>query len=99
MKETDEEFQILRIINKKPNSTQRQLANELGFSLGKLNYCLRALKEKGLVKIDNFKKNPSKFSYIYVLTPAGIAKKTKLTVNFMKRKMKEYEDLQMELDE
>ena len=98
-KETDEEFQILRIIKKKPNSTQRQLANELGFSLGKLNYCLRALKEKGLVKIDNFKKNPSKFSYIYVLTPAGIAKKTKLTVNFMKRKMKEYEDLQMELDE
>ena len=98
-KETVEEFQILRIIKKKPNSTQRQLANELGFSLGKLNYCLRALKEKGLVKIDNFKKNPSKFSYIYVLTPAGIAKKTKLTVNFMKRKMKEYEDLQMELDE
>tara|TARA_B100000575_G_C23140430_1_gene663529 strand:+ start:1218 stop:1544 length:327 start_codon:yes stop_codon:yes gene_type:complete len=98
-KETDEEFQILRTINKKPNSTQRQLASELGFSLGKLNYCLRALKEKGLVKIDNFKKNPSKFSYIYVLTPAGIAKKTKLTINFMKRKMKEYEDLQMELDE
>tara|TARA_B100000242_G_C42864110_1_gene401082 strand:+ start:401 stop:727 length:327 start_codon:yes stop_codon:yes gene_type:complete len=98
-KETDDEFQILRTINKKPNSTQRQLASELGFSLGKLNYCLRALKEKGLVKIDNFKKNPSKFSYIYVLTPAGIAKKTKLTINFMKRKMKEYEDLQMELDE
>ena len=98
-KETDDEFQILRTRNKKPNSTQRQLASELGFSLGKLNYCLRALKEKGLVKIDNFKKNPSKFSYIYVLTPAGIAKKTKLTINFMKRKMKEYEDLQMELDE
>ena len=98
-KETDDEFQILRTINKKPNSTQRQLASELGFSLGKLNYCLRALKEKGLVKIDNIKKNPSKFSYIYVLTPAGIAKKTKLTINFMKRKMKEYEDLQMELDE
>ena len=98
-KETDEEFQILRTINKKPNSTQRQLASELGFSLGKLNYCLRALKEKGLVKIDNFKKNPSKFSYIYVLTPAGIAKKTKLTINFMKRKKKEYADLQMELDE
>ena len=98
-KETDDESQILRTINKKPNSTQRQLASELGFSLGKLNYCLRALKEKGLVKIDNFKKNPSKFSYIYVLTPAGIAKKTKLTINFMKRKMKEYEDLQMELDE
>ena len=98
-KEVYDEFQILRTINNTPNSTQRQLANELGFSLGKLNYCLRALKEKGLVKIDNFKKNPSKFSYIYVLTPAGIAKKTSLTINFMKRKMKEYEDLRMELDE
>ena len=99
IREIDDEFQILRTINKKPNSTQRQLANEVGFSLGKINYCLRALKEKGLVKIDNFKKNPSKFSYIYVLTPEGVTKKSKLTINFMKRKMKEYEDLQIELDE
>ena len=98
-KDIDEEFELLRSINKKPNTTQRELANELGFSLGKLNYCLRALKLKGLVKIDNFKNNPNKFSYIYVLTPAGIAKKTKLTVNFMKRKMKEYEDLKRELNE
>ena len=94
-----DQFDVLRKISKKPNANQRKLAKELGFSLGKINYCLNALKEKGLVKIDNFKKNPSKFSYIYVLTPAGIAKKTSLTINFMKRKMKEYEDLRMELDE
>ena len=98
-KYNQDHFDVLREIQKQSNSSQRELAQQLGFSLGKLNYCLRALKEKGLVKIDNFKKNPSKFSYIYVLTPAGIAKKTKLTINFMKRKMKEYEDLQMELDE
>ena len=95
----NEEFEILRSIDKKPNTTQRELANDLGFSVGKLNYCLRALKLKGLVKIDNFKNNPSKFSYVYVLTPAGITKKTKLTVNFMKRKMQEYEDLQRELND
>ena len=98
-KEINEEFEILRIIKKKPKTTQRDLARQLGFSLGKLNYCLRALRSKGLVKIDNFKNNPRKFSYIYVLTPAGIAKKTKLTFDFMKRKMKEYEDLQKELNE
>ena len=96
---TQDEFEILRKIDKKPKSTQRELANELGFSLGKLNYCLRALKQKGLVKIENFRKNPNKFAYIYVLTPEGLAKKTKLTIGFMKRKMKEYEDLQKEINE
>ena len=96
---TQDEFEILRKIDKKPKSTQRELANELGFSLGKLNYCLRALKQKGLVKIENFKKNPNKFAYIYVLTPEGLAKKTKLTINFMKRKMKEYEDLEKEIND
>jgi EPS-associated MarR family transcriptional regulator len=98
-KEIYEEFEILRSINKNPNTTQRELANNLGFSLGKLNYCIRALKAKGLVKIENFKKNPSKFYYIYILTPAGISKKTRLTVNFMKKKMQEYEKLQKELNE
>tara|TARA_Y100000816_G_scaffold282518_1_gene258317 strand:+ start:162 stop:464 length:303 start_codon:yes stop_codon:yes gene_type:complete len=91
-------FDILRKIQKKPNSTQRELAVELGFSLGKLNYCLKALQQKGLVKIENFKKNPNKINYFYVLTPAGIAEKTKLTLNFMKRKMKEYDELKKELD-
>ena len=98
MKKNQDHFDVLRKIQKKPNSTQRELAGELGFSLGKLNYCLKALQNKGLVKIQNFKKNPNKVNYFYVLTPAGIAEKTKLTVNFMKRKMKEYDELKRELD-
>jgi len=98
MDNNQDHFNILRKIQKKPNSTQRELAGELGFSLGKLNYCLRALQQKGLVKIENFKKNPNKINYFYVLTPAGIAEKTKLTINFMKRKMKEHDELKKELD-
>ena len=90
---------ILRKIKNNPNSSQRELAEELGFSLGKLNYCLKALKVKGLIKIKNFTKNPDKINYIYVLTPKGISEKTKLTVNFMKRKMKEYDELKKELSE
>ena len=88
---------LLRKLQKSPESTQRELAEDLGFSLGKLNYCLKALRQKGLVKISNFKKNPNKINYFYVLTPKGIAIKTKLTVNFMKRKMLEYEELKKEL--
>ena len=88
---------LLRKINNKPESSQRKLASELGFSLGKLNYCLKALKLKGLIKISNFKKNPNKINYIYVLTPRGISEKTKLTLNFMKRKIKEYEELKKEI--
>ena len=97
MKNEEDHFDVLRKIQQKPNSTQRQLAEELGFSLGKLNYCLRALKIKGLIKIKNFKKNPNKINYFYVLTPKGIAARTKLTLNFMKRKMKEYDELKKEL--
>ena len=88
-----DEFNVLRKISKKPNTNQRSLAKELGFSLGKLNYCLSALKNKGLVKMKNFVRNPSKLNYIYVLTPKGISQKTKLTINFMTRKLKEYEEL------
>ena len=73
------------------------MAQELGFSLGKLNYCLKALRGKGLIKIENFKKNPNKINYIYILTPKGISEKTKLTVNFMKLKMKEYDELKKEI--
>ena len=87
----------LRKLQKKPDSTQRELAEELGFSLGKLNYCLKALKLKGLIKINNFRKSPNKINYIYVLTPKGISHKTKLTINFMKRKMMEYDALKREL--
>ncbi len=87
----------MRKIQNNPDSSQRAMAEELGFSLGKLNYCLKALKQKGLVKIRNFKKNPKKINYVYVLTPKGIATKTKLTINFMKRKMHEYDELKKEL--
>ena len=69
----------------------------MGFSLGKLNYCLRALRQKGLIKIKNFNKNPKKINYFYVLTPVGISTKTKLTLNFMKRKMQEYDELKSEI--
>ncbi len=98
MNNKQDHFNTLRKIKNKPNSTQRELAEELGFSLGKLNYCLKALKSKGLIKISNFKKNPNKINYIYVLTPKGLGEKSKLTINFMKRKMKEYEELKSEIN-
>ena len=88
---------ILRKINTETGISQRILARELGFSLGKLNYCLQALKEKGFVKIKNFQKNPNKINYAYILTPRGISEKTKLTISFMRRKMKEYDELKNEL--
>ena len=94
----EDHFKILRKIQKKPESSQRQLAKELGFSLGKLNYCLRALQQKGLIKIKSFKKNPKIINYLYILTPQGIAEKTKLTINFMKRKMEEYDELKKEVE-
>lgn len=95
----EELFNTLRRLNLKSNRTQRSLAAELGFSLGKLNYCLKELKKKGLVKIKNFKANKKKINYIYMLTPKGINHKTHLTIAFMKKKMKEYEDLKKELEE
>ena len=91
-------FNILRKIANKPNSTQRDMAKSLDISLGKLNYCLKALKEKGLIKINNFKKSKSKLGYRYLLTPRGVSQKTQLTINFMKRKLKEYDELKNELN-
>ena len=87
----------MRSLNKNPKYSQRELADDLGFSLGKLNYCLKALQKKGLVKINNFKNNKNKINYIYLLTPKGIAAKTKLTINFMKKKMQEYDALKKEI--
>ena len=91
-------FNILRKIHKDPEASQRELAKELGLSIGKLNYCLKALKDKGLVKIQNFSKSPKKTKYLYHLTPKGVLEKTKVTLNFMKIKMKEYEELKKELN-
>ena len=98
MADKQDQLEILRKIQKKPKSSQRELAKDLGFSLGKLNYCLKELKKKGLIKIRNFKKNPKKLNYIYILTPEGISEKTKLTISFMKRKMKEYDELKKEIE-
>lgn len=97
LKYNEDHFEILRKISKKPKSSQRELAVGLGISLGKLNYCLKNLRSKGLIKIENFKKNPNKINYLYVLTPHGISSKTKMTLNFMKRKLKEYDELKLEM--
>ena len=100
MKNNQDYFDVLRKIQKKPNSSQREMAVELGFSLGKLNYCLKSLQEKGLVKIKNFQQQKNKIKYVqYILTPKGISTKTRLTINFMKRKMQEYDQLKSEIYE
>ena len=86
MDNNQDHFNVLRKIESKPDSTQRELAKELGFSLGKLNYCLKALQEKGLVKIQNFRKQHNKVKYIqYLLTPKGLVERTRLTINYMKK--------------
>ena len=98
MKKKEDYFEILRYLQKIPNTSQRELAENLGFSLGKLNYCLKELKKKGLVKIQNFQKKKNKIKYLqYVITPRGVSERTKLTVNFMKKKIKEYDQLKKEL--
>ncbi len=99
MRNEQDYFNLLRKVQKIPEASQRKLAKELGFSLGKLNYCLKALKQKGFIKIKNFRNNPNKINYIYVLTPKGISIKTKLTINFMKRKMNEYDELKSEINQ
>lgn len=97
--DNQQEFNLLRKISKKPNANQRELASDLNISLGKLNYVLKELKNKGLVKINNFKNNPDKSGYLYLLTPKGVSEKTKITIKFMKRKMVEYEELKEELNQ
>ena len=89
---------VLRKIQKKPNASQRKLAKDLGFSLGKLNYCIKELQNKGYVKLQNFQNQENKIKYLqYIVTPKGIMERTKLTINFMKRKMREYDQLKKEL--
>ena len=96
---TDEiHFRVLRIIETNPEITQRELANELGVSLGKINYCLKALIEKGWVKANNFKNNKNKLAYLYILTPKGIEQKASITAQFLKRKISEYEELKLEIE-
>ena len=92
-----DQLNILLKIDKEKNTSQRQLANNLGFSLGKLNYLLKELIKKGLIKIKRFKKNENKLRYAYIITPEGISKRSKFALNFMKRKMAEYEELKNEI--
>ena len=90
---------IFKAIEENPEINQRMLSSQLGVSLGKTNYCLHALMEKGWVKIQNFKNSQNKLAYVYILTPSGIEEKTKLTVRYLKSKMKEYEILKQEIEE
>lgn len=94
----DLHFRVLKRLQNTPDITQRELASVLGVSHGKMNYCLNALMEKGLVKLDNFQHNQNKLRYAYLLTPAGIAEKAALTGRFLSRKMAEYEALKAEIE-
>ncbi len=88
----------MRLLQANPDLTQRELAQELGVSVGRLNYCLKALIDKGWVKMQNFSQSKNKFGYVYILTPTGMAEKAALTSRFLKRKMCEYEALKAEID-
>lgn len=90
-------YQILKAVEENPNMSQRELAALLGVSLGKTNYCLKKLIEKGLVKVGNFKSNPDKRVYAYLLTPRGVKEKAQVTMRFLQRKMDEYERIKQEI--
>ena len=94
----DTYFRVMRILQENPDLTQRELAEKLGVSVGGLNYCLNALIDKGLVKMQNFSNSKNKFKYVYLLTPMGIAEKVNLTTRFLNRKMEEYEALKLEIE-
>jgi len=94
----DTNFRVMRILQENPDLTQRELAERLGISVGGLNYCLKALMEKGLVKMKNFTSSKNKFGYVYVLTPSGISEKAAITHRFLQRKIAEYEALKLEIE-
>jgi EPS-associated MarR family transcriptional regulator len=98
MNQKDIRLDLLRKIELNPEYTQRELSKEMDVSLGKVNYCIKKLTEKGWIKLTNFKQNPNKVGYAYLLTPRGIEEKTKLTFSFLKRKIKEYEILKDEIN-
>lgn len=97
MPDNEQQLKVLRLLEESPELNQRQMAEQLGISLGGLNYCLRALVEKGWVKMDNFSRNPNKLKYSYLLTPRGMAAKARLTASFLKRKLREYDALKSEI--
>ena len=97
---TDEyRYKILKLVSDRPEISQRELAQQLGISLGRVNYCVKALIEKGLVKATNFRNNNNKLAYMYLLTPSGIEEKASITVSFVKWKIEEYEAIQAEIEE
>ena len=99
MNQKDIRLDLLRKLEINPKYTQRELSQEMGVSLGKVNYCMKKLTEKGWVKLTNFSNNTNKLGYIYLLTPKGIEEKSKLTFSFLKRKIIEYEILKKEINE
>jgi EPS-associated MarR family transcriptional regulator len=92
-------LEILKLLQDQPQMSQRDLAQAMGVSLGKANYCLKALMDKGLVKLENFRNNPDKRQYAYLLTPAGIEERTRITLAFLRRKVVEYEALEREIEQ
>ena len=98
MHKSDAEYIILRILKDNPKVTQREMAKELGLSLGKINYVVRALIDRGWVKLSNFKRSDNKLGYIYLLTPEGLSEKTMLAQNFLNRKSEEYNRLKKEIE-
>jgi EPS-associated MarR family transcriptional regulator len=94
----DTYFRVMRILEVNPDLTQRELAEKLGVSVGGLNYCLKALIDKGWVKMQNFQNSKNKFKYVYLLTPQGLAEKVALTSRFLGRKLNEYETLKLEIE-
>jgi EPS-associated MarR family transcriptional regulator len=94
----DMHFRLMRLLEQNPQVSQREIAEQLGMSLGSINYCIKALIEKGYIKVSNFNKNPNKLSYAYLLTSNGIVAKASLTGNFLKRKIAEYEALKSEIE-
>ena len=100
-KKDDQEirYRIFKLLDDDPNLTQRRMAEQMGISLGKFNFCLKELAQKGFVKIDRFKSSDNKAAYMYLLTPKGIEQKAKITVNFLKRKTNEYEKIKQEIEE
>ena len=97
--ENEEALRIFREINRSPEMTQREISSRLGISLGKVNFLINALIQKGFVKVENFKKSSSKSKYLYCLTPRGIEEKSRMTYLFLKKKMREYEHLELEIQQ
>ena len=92
-------YKLFKLIEADPDISQRELAKEMGISLGKVNYCLKGLMEKGWLKARNFKNSNNKIAYAYVLTPKGLSEKAKITARFLKRKVREYDLLKREIEE